>query len=246
MKVLFRLALMVVVAALLATSVFAQQAGAVTYARVIEDTVNVRNQPSVTTGAIIARVRSGQVYQVLGQSTYGNWYLIDLGAGFQGWIFSRLVQLESFNVATTSTGEFALGAGGGATSTVIVPGIPSTSGQTFVVPGLGSGGGAVPQQEQFVTPAPGQVPGFIVTTGFTVDYINSTVGFLGNVNIRQAPSTQSRILGRTSFEQRATPIGRNVFATWYLVNYNGLVGWVSAEYVAVPPTMNVAAWPVVG
>lgn len=255
-NMLFRLMLIVAMTAILATSVLAQQLTAVTFVTVQEDNVNVRSQPSITS-AVIARVRDGQVYPVLGQSTYGNWYLIDLGGGFQGWIFAPLVEIDTINAVTGApTTDFSLGAGGGAVpvqggTVVVVPGIPLTTGQTFVIPNpgdfsLGAGGGAVPQQQQFVFPNPGQVPGFIVTTGFSADYINSTVGFLGNVNIRQAPTTQSRILGRTAFDQRAVPIGRNVFATWYLVDYNGLVGWVSAEFVAVPPSINVVALPVVG
>lgn len=108
---------------------------------------------------------------------------------------------------------------------------------TFTVQSLGQGGGAEP-------PAP-----VVITTVIdaqTPAEFNSTIGVLNNLNLRAGPSTNFRILWRIPTGDRATPIGRNATASWIQVNYEGQVGWVSARFIAVPPSINLASLPVTG
>ncbi|MBE0690206.1 MAG: SH3 domain-containing protein [Anaerolineae bacterium] len=65
------------------------------------------------------------------------------------------------------------------------------------------------------------------------------------VNIRQGPGTQFSRLGRLPAGRSAQLLGRNAANQWYQVNYNGIVGWVSAEYVVLPAGANVNSVPVV-
>lgn len=74
-------------------------------------------------------------------------------------------------------------------------------------------------------------------TAQLVAYINSTVGVRDNLNIRFAPGIRNPIVGRIPYNQRAYPLASNNTNTWYQVNYQGTVGWVSAVYVTFPATI---------
>ena len=41
-------------------------------------------------------------------------------------------------------------------------------------------------------------------------------------------------------------IGRNSNNTWWQINFNGLVGWVSAQFAIISPTANISAIPITG
>ncbi len=81
-------------------------------------------------------------------------------------------------------------------------------------------------------PAPTQVAGITVTaTPYTV-------------NIRQGPGTQFSRLGRLPAGGVAQLVGRVASNQWYQINYNGIIGWVSAEYVVLSPGANISGVPV--
>lgn len=54
-----------------------------------------------------------------------------------------------------------------------------------------------------------------------------------NLNLRSAPSTGADILTVIPFGSRITVAGRNSDSAWWFVDYNGLWGWVSGEYITV-------------
>lgn len=74
-------------------------------------------------------------------------------------------------------------------------------------------------------------------TAQLVAYINSTIWATDNLNIRLLPGTEYQLIGRIPFMDRAYPLYTNYNNTWYQVNYEGTVGWVSALYVRFPPTI---------
>lgn len=51
------------------------------------------------------------------------------------------------------------------------------------------------------------------------------------INIRSGPSTDNNVVGRLSPNATAQVIGRLPDSSWYQVNLNGVVGWVSASVV---------------
>lgn len=61
--------------------------------------LNVRDEPSTTTGEVITTVRSGEVYPVLDQNDTATWWLIDVN-GTQGWVSAAFVNVENFVFAT--------------------------------------------------------------------------------------------------------------------------------------------------
>ncbi len=67
-----------------------------------------------------------------------------------------------------------------------------------------------------------------------------------NVVIRNGPGTQYRRLGLFPVTAVTPIIGRNSNNTWWQINFNGLQGWVSAQFAIVSPTANVNAIPITG
>jgi probable enterotoxin B len=61
------------------------------------------------------------------------------------------------------------------------------------------------------------------------------IGVTANLNIRTGPSVGSALLGRIPFQDQARVIARTSLGNWYLVNYGGTVGWVSANFIILPP-----------
>lgn len=64
------------------------------------------------------------------------------------------------------------------------------------------------------------------------------------VNIRTAPTVESERLGRLPAGQSAEVIGRNADSTWWQINYNGITGWVSAEFAILSESVNASDLPV--
>lgn len=65
------------------------------------------------------------------------------------------------------------------------------------------------------------------------------------VNIRSAPTVESERLGRLPAGQSAEVIGRNADNTWWQITYNGVTGWVSAEFAIISDDVNVDELPIV-
>jgi uncharacterized protein YraI len=81
-------------------------------------------------------------------------------------------------------------------------------------------------------------PAATPVTGITVTATPYTV------NIRQGPGTQFSRLARLPAGSVAQLIGRIANNQWYQVNYNGILGWVSAEYVVLSAGANIGSVPV--
>lgn len=75
---------------------------------------------------------------------------------------------------------------------------------------------------------------------------NQVVANPYNVVIRQGPSTGFQRIGLLPVTGVAPVIGRNGNNSWWQINFNGLVGWVSAEYAHISATANVGSIPITG
>ncbi|MDZ4767589.1 MAG: PA14 domain-containing protein [Chloroflexota bacterium] len=67
-----------------------------------------------------------------------------------------------------------------------------------------------------------------------------------NVVIRQGASTANNRVGLLPVGGTAQVIGRSAANTWWQINYNGLVGWVSAQFAIISPTANIGTIPITG
>ncbi|MBL8161982.1 MAG: SH3 domain-containing protein [Anaerolineae bacterium] len=66
------------------------------------------------------------------------------------------------------------------------------------------------------------------------------------VNIRSGPSRTQAILGKMPINGVARIVGRTSNNTWWQVNYQGLVGWVSSRYAVIQPGAEIGRIPVTG
>ncbi len=83
------------------------------------------------------------------------------------------------------------------------------------------------------TAAPGTGPFIVTATPFTV-------------NVRSGPGTNFDRLATMPVGATAQVVGRNASSTWWQVNYNGIVGWVAAEYAVLQQNANINAIPITG
>lgn len=81
-----------------------------------------------------------------------------------------------------------------------------------------------------------QVSSAIVTIeGLSGQMLRSTTRLF----IRTSPDISSDTLGLLLNGEDATIIGRSEDATWWLVNHNGVEGWVNALFVVLSPDVNI-------
>lgn len=65
------------------------------------------------------------------------------------------------------------------------------------------------------------------------------------LNIRSGPGVNFDRVGQMPFQAQANVVGRNASNTWWLVDYNGLVGWVIASFGRIEPGAVVGNIPIV-
>jgi uncharacterized protein YraI len=82
------------------------------------------------------------------------------------------------------------------------------------------------------TPAPGTVTSASPNVGVApvATPASGQVIALGNMRLRDRPSTRGVQIGRVGWGQTATLLGYDATGTWIQVNVNGRVGWSAAEW----------------
>ena len=94
----------------------------------------------------------------------------------------------------------------------------------------GGGGGGVATAGPTVTPArPTNTPLPAIPAGA----LTATVIRAGTLNVREAPSTGGRVLGRILRGQTYAIVGRNEEATWFLLQLSGFQAWAYGYYLFV-------------
>lgn len=77
-------------------------------------------------------------------------------------------------------------------------------------------------------------------TGFTVTALDT-------VNIRNLPSTRgSTVLSKLPRNALAQVVGRNANGSWWQIDYQGVVGWVSARFAQLQQGVSLSSIPVTG
>ena len=67
-----------------------------------------------------------------------------------------------------------------------------------------------------------------------------------NVNMRSGPGTQFRRLATLPAGATAQVVGRNASNTWWEINFNGIVGWATAQYAVIQQGANINSIPITG
>lgn len=101
--------------------------------------------------------------------------------------------------------------------------------QLYTLPGSGAPASA----SQAQIPANAQPTGYMVTAA-------------DSVNLRGGPGTSFDVVGKLPFEAQAAVLGRDAALNWWLVDYNGTVGWVSTRFGRIQEDANINSIPVVG
>jgi uncharacterized protein YgiM (DUF1202 family) len=109
--------------------------------------------------------------------------------------------------------------------------------QLYTLPGSGPPANFQPPQGQ--PPSQVQVPADLPPTGYIVTAADNT-------NLRNGPGTQFDVIGTMPFQAEASVIARDPALIWWLVNYNGTIGWVSTRLARIQPTANINVIPVLG
>ena len=66
------------------------------------------------------------------------------------------------------------------------------------------------------------------------------------VSIRSGPARTFAKVGVIPFEAQANVLARDAGSNWWQVDYNGVVGWVNAQYGRIQPDANINQIPVAG
>ena len=72
-----------------------------------------------------------------------------------------------------------------------------------------------------------------VSTGTTATVI------AGRLNVRDNPNANATILLKINRSEVYPVVGKNGNSSWYQINVNGVVGWVSGRFVAIGGNQNV-------
>lgn len=71
-----------------------------------------------------------------------------------------------------------------------------------------------------------------------------TLSATAEIRIRSLASTRGAILGELPAFRAANIIARNNSASWWFIEYNGVTGWVSADFLRLPANLDLSQIPV--
>jgi hypothetical protein len=66
------------------------------------------------------------------------------------------------------------------------------------------------------------------------------------LNIRSGPDVSFERVGKMPYKAQAAILGRDSTTTWWQIDYNGIVGWVSARIGRIEPGANINSIPITG
>lgn len=82
--------------------------------------------------------------------------------------------------------------------------------------------------------------------GFTDEIGQIVVRATDGLRVRSGPSTAYPTITGINFNQQFTLLGRNVCGTWLQVNFDGILGWVSAGFIEQTSLGEISTLPVGG
>ncbi len=82
--------------------------------------------------------------------------------------------------------------------------------------------------------------------GLTSNTGGQTVTVRDWLRVRSGPSTGYVVLDNIPINEPVIVLGRTIANNWIQVNYNGTLGWVSAEWLNFPPEVTIPGLPVDG
>lgn len=232
--------------------------------------LNLRSEPTIGNN-IIAKLPKGATYPIIGKTSPENWYQIQVGQ-ITGWVFAPLVIAPyTVNVPvvgtngsvpvptkvaqlTITTGKLNVRSAPFVGDNVITR---VAQGETYPIYGINS-------TKDWYLIKVGSTLGW-VSAGF-VDAVNTagvpiinvqlaapnvptiltgyTLRSIAYLNIRSGPSLQFSRLSILPYNATASIIARNSNNSWWLIYYNGVIGWVYREYIVLPDNLNYGLVPV--
>ncbi len=226
--------------------------------------LNVRNQPDPIEGAVITQIQRGDTYPALRINSPNGWVQIDVD-GQIGWVNENYVSLINADTlpeiiydvrATVTAGRLNVRQQPTLSSDVL---LKINRGEAYAVLGQDASGDWVQidvngtigwVSEDYVTlsnPTPlpvvdNTLPDTAPPPVTTSPIVTATPY---TVNIRSGPGTEFADLGNMEAGSTARVIGQNPAGNWWKVNYNGIVGWVTAQYTRLQRTADPVSIPVV-
>lgn len=241
--------------AILLVMVFTGSALAAGYVQATGGDVYVRNAPNRSGGGLDA-MQEGQTATYLGSSAIDErgviWYYVNF-KGTDGWVSSRYSKLYGASVTVPSTGVTSgtVKAVNGDTYLRTAPNLNGggidamQKGETATYLGSSSidGRGVVWYYVNFkgktgwVSSRYTELYGSSTSVPSTPTYYGTAQAVGGNCNIRNAPNLNGNEIGMMKKGQTATYLGSSSVdergVTWYKVNFNGKIGWVSSRYTNI-------------
>jgi uncharacterized protein YgiM (DUF1202 family) len=226
--------------------------------------LNVRDQPDPIEGNVIAQVQRGETYPALRINSPNNWVQI-LVDGEAGWVNENYVSLINADTlpeiiydvrATVTAGRLNVRRQPGLTSDVL---LKINRGETYPVLGQnaegtwlqidvnGTIGWVNDDYVELSNPTPLPVADEVIPDAEAplVEDNPIVTATPYTVNIRSGPGTQFADIGNMDIGTTARVIGKNPAGNWWKVDYNGIVGWVTAQYTRLQRTADPANIPVV-
>jgi uncharacterized protein YgiM (DUF1202 family) len=226
--------------------------------------LNVRDQPDPLEGDVIAQVQRGETYPALRINSANGWVQIQVNNN-TGWVNENYVSLINadtlpeiiFDVrATVTAGRLNVRRQPNLTAGVL---LKINRGETYPVLGQDVSGewlqidvnGTIGWvSDDYVTltnPTPLPVVDDTPTDTSPPPQVDNPVVTATpyTVNIRSGPGTEFADIGNMDAGTTARVIGQNPAGNWWKVNYNGIVGWVTAQYTRLQRTADPGAIPVV-
>lgn len=153
------------------------------------------------------------------QTLNGGTYQISVSAddGVRVWVDNALV-IDQWHVASGQTYTNTLPLSGGQHAFTVE--YYEATGNAFIDFKLAQPGGSTPPSQP-----PSQPPSSPTGTTATV--------LAYSLNVRSAPSLTGQILMQVFNGQTYPVLGRNAQSTWFQINANGTVGWVSGAFVSL-------------
>lgn len=203
---------------------------------IAEDTVNVRNGPSLSY-QLVKQVKKGEKFTIIKEK--GDWIQIKLSASKSGWVADWVVTKSTNGTSTTKSSNSKSKTAEANTSQLRVRTGPGTSFRIIGYLNKGQVVNILDENENWVQIAAGFGNGWV-----TRDYLDfrhtptkeeSNTKSIGagivtdTLNIRNEPSPSGRVIGKLTKGTSITIYSKK--NTWLEIKYSNQRAWVSSDFV---------------
>lgn len=224
--------------------------GSVTIA---EDTVNVRNGPSLSY-QLVKQVKKGEKFTIIKEQ--GDWIQIQLSTAKSGWVANWVVTKTTNGTTTTGSSNSNKKSAEANTDQLRVRNGPGTNFRIIGYLNKGQAVSVTDDNENWVKISAGFGEGWVAreyldfknktTTISKEESNNKSIGtgmVTDSLNVRNEPSTTGRVIGKLAKETSISIYSKR--NNWIEIKYANESAWISADYVQMG-TENTQTNPVNG